>query len=358
MNETGSISYYLGGNTADGFYSLYDGFVSLSGGDFLWVIKGGAGCGKSGFMRRIADAAEAKGLAVERVLCSGDPDSLDGIYIPALKTAYMDGTAPHIADANLTAVDSCYLDLSRFYNLKAISAHRDELLSLKKANSLQYGKAYALINGIGGIRRGWLGSGLREEDISSAEKRVKGILKRELGTKKRPGGTVTRRFLSAMSCRGLCSLTETAEKLCSRFCILDSRLGLAPKMLELAAREAFELGHSVILCPDPITPEVPEAVLIPDAGIGFIASGSGLSSVYGSRRIHLDPKPDASERRKIRSELGKIDKLTSALEAEALSALASAKAIHDNLERIYNPYVNFDGVYKTAQEHIKALGLK
>ena len=123
-------------------------------------------------MRRIADAAEAKGLAVEHVLCSGDPDSLDGIYIPSLKTAYMDGTAPHIADAGLTAVDSSYLDLGRFYDLKAISAHRDELLSLKKANSLQYGKAYALLSGIGSIRRGWLGSGLRQEDIAGAEKRV------------------------------------------------------------------------------------------------------------------------------------------------------------------------------------------
>lgn len=358
MNETGSISYYLGGNTADGFYSLYDSFVDLDGGDFLWVIKGGAGCGKSGFMRMIASAAERKGLAVEYVLCSGDPDSLDGIYIPALKTAYMDGTAPHIADAKLTAVDSSYLDLGRFYDISAIAEHRDELLALKRANSLQYGKAYALLRGIGGIRRDWLGANVSEEDIRAAEKRMRGVLKRALGTKKRSGGLITKRFLSAMSCRGLCSLTETAEKLCSHFCILDSRLNLAPRMLELAAREAMDCGYSVILCPDPITPELPEAVLVPGAGIGFISSMSGLVSVSGARRIHLDPKPEASVRRSIRNELAKIEKLSTALEAETVTALASAKTIHDRLEKLYNPHVNFDGVYAVADEHIAALGLK
>jgi len=358
MTETTSISYYLGGNTADGFYSLYDGFVDLGAGDFLWVIKGGAGCGKSGFMRKIAEAAERKGCAVERVLCSGDPDSLDGIYIPALKTAYMDGTAPHIADANLTAVDSGYLDLGRFYDLPAIAKHRDELLALKKANSMQYVKAYALLKGVGEIKRGWLGADLPTEALTAAETRVKGILKRELGTRKRPGGSVTRRFLSAVSCRGICSLTGTAETLCTRFCILDSKLNLAPKMLELAAREAVGCGYSIILCPDPITPELPEAVLIPELELGFISSSSGLASVSGSRRVHLDPKPDASERRAIRNELAKIEKLSTALETEALASLASAKAIHDRLEKIYNPHVNFDGVYAVAEEHIEALGLK
>ncbi|MCQ2420706.1 MAG: hypothetical protein MJ118_06190, partial [Clostridia bacterium] len=74
---------FLGANTAKGFYSLYDSFCSGPD-DFLWVLKGGPGCGKSSFMRKIGKAAEDAGLDVEYVICSGDPDSLDGIYIPQL----------------------------------------------------------------------------------------------------------------------------------------------------------------------------------------------------------------------------------------------------------------------------------
>ena len=89
-----NISYFLGANTRSGFYSLYDGFPS--GEDtFLHIIKGGPGNGKSRFMRRIGAAAESHGLDVEYVLCSGDPDSLDAVVIPDLKTALVDGTAPH-----------------------------------------------------------------------------------------------------------------------------------------------------------------------------------------------------------------------------------------------------------------------
>ena len=38
-------------------------------------------------------------MDVEYVLGSGDPDSVDGVYIPAWHTGYVDGTAPHVIEA-------------------------------------------------------------------------------------------------------------------------------------------------------------------------------------------------------------------------------------------------------------------
>ena len=43
-------SYFLGANTASGFRSLYGGFCRGAG-DYLRIVKGGPGTGKSGFMR-------------------------------------------------------------------------------------------------------------------------------------------------------------------------------------------------------------------------------------------------------------------------------------------------------------------
>lgn len=104
---------FLGGNSCRGFFSLYDGFPP-DGEAFLHILKGGPGTGKSGFMKRIAAEAEARGLDVQTVLCSGDPDSLDGVYVPALRQAWVDGTAPHTLDARLFGVDSDYVNLGRF----------------------------------------------------------------------------------------------------------------------------------------------------------------------------------------------------------------------------------------------------
>ena len=48
--------YFLGANAYSGFYSLYGGFCAGEG-DYLRVIKGGPGTGKSALMRRIGAAA-------------------------------------------------------------------------------------------------------------------------------------------------------------------------------------------------------------------------------------------------------------------------------------------------------------
>ena len=91
------MTYFLGANSCGGFASLYGDFTASPEIDRLYILKGGAGCGKSSCMRRIADAAAERGFATERVLCSGDPGSLDGVFLPALRLAYVDGTAPHAA---------------------------------------------------------------------------------------------------------------------------------------------------------------------------------------------------------------------------------------------------------------------
>lgn len=355
--ETGSIRYFLGGNTADGFFSLYDSFTDPADGDFIWILKGGPGCGKSTFMKKIASAAEAKGLTVERALCSGDPNSLDGIYIPALKTAYMDGTAPHSTEPGTLGADSCYLDLSRFYDLKALRKHKNELLLLKKENSQCYKRAYSLLRSSGEIRRHWMRSEHPEPQLTEATGRIMSILRRELGAKRRPNGSITRRFLSAYTCQGKISLTDSAESLCHRFCLPDSIWDISPILLARAAERALEGGCHVILCPDPLTPQVPEAVLLPQLQLGFLSPHSALSSVSGTRRLRLDARLDPEIRKSAKAMFGPMEKLCLRLENEAIQSLKAAKTVHDKLEAICNPYVDFDGVYALASDHITTLGL-
>lgn len=90
-----STHFFLGANSGRGFQSLFDRFCEPADFDDLLVLKGSAGCGKSTMMRRIGEAMEERGEEVEYLHCSGDPDSLDGVHIPRLRTAVVDGTAPH-----------------------------------------------------------------------------------------------------------------------------------------------------------------------------------------------------------------------------------------------------------------------
>lgn len=136
--------YFLGANCGKGFVSLYEGFPP-SDRAFLHIIKGGPGGGKSGFMRAIAEAARERGLDVQQVLCSGDPDSLDGLYIPALGQAWVDGTAPHVEEPRSFGADSDYVNLGSFCRLPMTEHDADRAKALKEEYQALYAQAYALL---------------------------------------------------------------------------------------------------------------------------------------------------------------------------------------------------------------------
>lgn len=87
--------FFAGANSGEGFRSLFAEMVDIEDTYDFMVLKGGPGVGKNTFMREVARAMEAAGTAVERLWCSGDPDSLDGVVLPELRCAVVDGTSPH-----------------------------------------------------------------------------------------------------------------------------------------------------------------------------------------------------------------------------------------------------------------------
>lgn len=97
---------FPGGNTSKGFFSFYAYIIDNQEASRIFVIKGGPGVGKSTFMRKIAEAMLERGYDVEFHCCSSDNGSLDGVVIPTIKVALLDGTAPHVVDPrNPGAVD-------------------------------------------------------------------------------------------------------------------------------------------------------------------------------------------------------------------------------------------------------------
>ena len=87
--------FFVGANSGDGFQNLFSELVDIEDTYDLMVLKGGPGVGKNTFMKEVARAMEAAGTPVERLWCSGDPDSLDGVVLPELRCAVADGTSPH-----------------------------------------------------------------------------------------------------------------------------------------------------------------------------------------------------------------------------------------------------------------------
>jgi len=351
-----STGFFLGANSARGFVSLYDGFNRPDPLCFHRIIKGGPGCGKSSFMRRIGDGARAAGYAVEYIFCSGDPDSLDGIRIPALGVSYADGTAPHVQEPPLPGAAGDYVDLGQFLSREALAPRYGELEALTRAYRAKYQEAYPRLAAAAALLPKNT-AGLRSDAVTEKlRQRAAAAAARELPSG--GDGGCTRRFLSAVTCRGRLRLDGTLCALCDRIWLLDNSYGGGHEFLAALEAEAAKRGCRRILCPDPLEPEKPEALLFPGLRIGFLADdGSATSAalpIYRHLRLDALTDPPAV----LRPTLRKLRRESELLLRAGEASLAQAKALHDALEVLYRPCVDFAGVDAVAEAHLRALGLE
>ena len=327
--------FFLGANSGSGFYSLYDDFAHGEG-DFLYLIKGGPGGGKSGFLKKVAQKAESLHYDVEYILCSGDPDSLDGVYIPALHCGLTDATAPHAAEPRRFGYDSCYVNLGQFCSRSS----DDRIAEYHEKYKRMYRAAYSYLAAAAELESAGIPYLFGKNDILRAENRAKAAVSRHC-VKKHPthAPQVTRRFIRCIGCRGELLLEDSISALCKQIFLVDDRCGLAEAFFHRAAKEASLLGYDAILCPSPLCPSKTDALLLPEASLGFVSASAapGLEA----RHIRLDALVPPDAMREHREELKGREKLTAELKNSAVSYLRRAKEYHDRLEKAYRPFVDF-----------------
>jgi len=353
MTQSYETHFFLGANSPTGFYSLYDGFADPVR-DRLLIIKSGPGSGKSTFMRIIADSARKAGLSVEYIHCSGDPDSLDGIMIPEKHIAYVDGTSPHVTEPRFAGSGDLYVDLNRFYRADDLRREHEDIIRLTLAYKAQYQRAYKLIGSMKAASDG-LAPKLPAEVTAAAFRRIKGVIARELkgtGT----GGKVTCRFLNALTHMGPVCRFDTVAALSDRVYALDNGLGLAPELIGAVADAAESKGFGTIRCLSPMAPEKTEHLIIPELRLAFVSQTEEVPyPAVPYRHLRLDAIPDRKTTAALKSTRRSAAKITGALRDEAVKALAMAKSLHDELEALYNPHVDFDGVRGLAKTHAEKL---
>lgn len=343
------VRFFLGANSPGGFYSLYDQLLAPGETEELLILKGGAGCGKSTLMSQVAARAEAKGIPVEYIRCSGDPDSLDAILLPDRRAAIVDGTAPHVVEPRLPGAVERYVNLGECYDHRGLQTVRKELEGAMEGYGECYARAYRCLRAAAEImadRTALVQTPALEEKMA---RRAKGILSRECRRSGREEGKVRQRFLSAITHRGPLVEFGTVDRLCKRVYELSDSYGLSHLMLTHLLAGATAAGWDVIACPAPMAPDRLEHLLLPQLSLAFVTSGGLPYPKRPYRRLRLDAMVDRELLRRNKARLSFSKKVSAALVDEAVSSLAQAKSMHDALEAVYNPYVDFGKVRAAAE---------
>lgn len=354
MVDTTQTQFFLGANTPEGFHSLYGQLLPTEDAQAIYILKGGAGCGKSTLMGQISAEAQARGHETQQILCSGDPDSLDGLVIPSLKIAIADGTAPHIMEPNYAGLIEHYVNLGDCYDSQGLQSVRDSLIACTKEYKEACSQTTPCLATAGELGETIYSILATPRLAQRLTKRATGIINREIKSKSpKTQGKVTQRFLSANTCQGRLSLFHSATNHCEKIYHLHDSYGIAHGLLLPLLTGAVSRGYHVIACPNPMCPKRLEHLLIPELSLAFLSSSPSLPYEGESyRKIRLETMLDSGLLKQNRSRLRTYRKMYLSLLEEMVHILADNKKIHDRLEEIYHPYVDFQAVSQIA----KALG--
>jgi len=271
-------------------------------------------------MKKAAAHAEQLGMLVHRIPCSSDPDSLDGILIPEVRYAVVDGTAPHIVEPQLCGCGERYIDLGSGYDTERLQNCRPIFLEIQQARQRCYPKATACLKAAAAL----------EHTVDSAPPLNRSILRkaiRDHGT----GGKIRTVFLSGHTPQGRITFWETVQTLCPDVYLLRSSMREITAFLRDAVQLAVSCGYDCLVCDSSLLPGTFwEHILIPELGLAFV-SDSPLSPYPGTAKQVLGSYPDC----------GEVFSIQKSLLRDASLHLQHAREYHSLLETGYAPYVDF-----------------
>jgi len=347
------LAYYLGANTPQGFHCCFPSMTDAV--SRLYIIKGGPGTGKSTAMRRIADACEAAGADVERIWCASDGNSLDGVYIPLLDTLYVDGTSPHVVEPTCPGARDGILDFGACWDEAMLASRREEIEALQQAIAACYARLYHYLRAVGAL------AALRREaaqacaDLVRLNRRTRRIVQQHIPPHRgaAPGRCVDM-FLNTLTPDGPTFRDSFRD---FTVCELADEAGLYPLVTAQVRDAALSAGYVVYAAHDPLFPdEAPLHVIVPELRFALLTAGGvfGCDPV-GRRRIRLDKMTEYREDKSTVLGRKRDESCCSALLQGAQTALGDAKCLHDALEAVYRPAVDFTQIDVLTARHCAML---
>lgn len=345
--------YFLASNSCEGFVSYFDTSYDPNDGWKAYIIKGGPGTGKSTFMKRVAKACLDRGYRPHICPCSSDPDSLDLVVVPKIKTVIMDGTAPHTTDPKYAGAVENILNFGEFWDAEKLSSKQSEIIAVTNNNKVLHKTASIYLLTAGNLLKD---NFLREQKAINETKikdyAFKICRKNIKGRGKKSEEKV--RFLSAVSPQGVVSYPETIFKYTDTPLIIKDFYGaVSNEILKEVRLFALNKGFRVLSFKNSFLPQYLEHIVIPALNFAVVTENNFIHFNCDARRVHFERFLDKDKLNLKRFKYNK--KAANELLNSAVDTLKLAKRVHDDLEKFYIDAIDYSKLDDFTNEFIERI---
>lgn len=347
---------FTAANTAKGFFSYFDDFINDRNNKRVYLIKGGPGSGKSTFMKKCALAAHRKGFTVERIYCSSDTYSLDGVRIIEAGIVIIDATSPHAFDMKYPGARDSLIDLSRFWDESKLSLKRIEIEKLFNDISKGYRALYSLLKVIGNAQIYSFSLIEKYIDSEKINNDVKRLIRQNAIMPTNCHAVNTDRFFAALGKDGIVSFNNSYDILCDEYVVFDDKLGIAHIPLTKLQAYFLKNGYDTISIHSPLMPDRLEGIIVKPLRLGFIAMQHAYSPVLDESKIIKRINTKKYTTKDIgnhKNKLNFVRKLCSDFFISASEQLEENKSTHDLLEKYYIDAMDFETLDEYTSQFIK-----
>ncbi|NLV36866.1 MAG: ATPase [Clostridiaceae bacterium] len=338
---------FLGANTCRGFFSFYSYIISPQEAKRVFILKGGPGVGKSTFMKRAAERMLDLGYEVENMHCSSDSKSLDGIVIPQIGIAMIDGTAPHMIDPKYPGAVDEIINLGEFWDHSILHKKKQIILEIRKQISQCYARAYRHLAAAACIfddNAALYESGLDEARVNIATAQWID----EMFDLQKPATKVGSQrclFASAITPEGLKNYLDGLMTQENIYMVKGSPWAGTQEVLECVKTNALIRGYNVEAYYCAFNPSKLEHIVVPQLNMALTTVNEyHTTDVCTLKEIDfaqmLDPEITANNEGEIEDNRSMFEDILN----KAIELMRHAKVLHDELEAYYIPAMDFTAV--------------
>ncbi len=343
MKTENMPKFFLAANSAEGFINEFPSNFSIDW--TAYIIKGGAGTGKSTLMRRFAKRAEEKEIPFVLCPCSSDPDSLDSVILPTKKVIILDGTAPHIVEPKFPGVCEQIINTGEFWNANILRENRANIAKIMQKNKSEHKKAANCIRAAGNFKKACLNCYLNALNLNSCFNFAANLSKRYI---KEQGDKALEsvRFLGGITPKGYLYFKETLENTYNVIVLKDPYEVASTLTLSVIRDYALKLNHEIITVKNALLPsEIYDAIIIPKLNLAFVSQGENDIKT-DNRKHNLGRFYDKEYLRQNKEKLRFNKKAQKELVNTACVILKHAKQSHDSIEEYYKSAMDYDSLNK------------